>query len=57
MAEGQQCTEEDGSGFRANVAEMAKKHSSEAFYALDDPLEAAVFSVLVEMMKKRADEE
>ena len=34
------------------VAEMAKKHSSEAFYALDDPLEAAVFSVLVEMMKE-----
>ncbi len=35
------------------LAEMAKKHSSGAFYALDDPLEAAVFSVLVEMMKKR----
>jgi hypothetical protein len=34
------------------LAEMARKHSSEAFYALDDPLEAAVFSVLVEMMKK-----
>src|SRR5512136_2081542 len=34
------------------VAQMAKKHSSEAFYALDDPLEAAVFSVLVEMMKE-----
>ncbi len=33
------------------LAEMAKKHSSEAFYALDDPLEAAVFSVLVEVMK------
>jgi hypothetical protein len=32
------------------MAEMAKKHSSEAFYALDDPLEAAIFSVLVEMM-------
>jgi len=31
------------------VAEMAKKHSSEAFYALDDPLEAAVFSVLLEL--------
>lgn len=31
---------------------MAKKHSSEAFYALDDPLEVAVFSVLVEMMKE-----
>jgi hypothetical protein len=34
------------------LAEMAKKHSSEAFYALDDPLEAAVFSVLLEMLKK-----
>ncbi|VVB68982.1 Uncharacterised protein [uncultured archaeon] len=39
------------------LAEMAKKHSSEAFYALDDPLEAAVFSVLVEMVKKRAEKE
>jgi hypothetical protein len=37
------------------VAEMAKMHSSEAFYALDDPLEAAVFSVLVEMMKELAE--
>ncbi len=36
------------------LAEMAKKHSSEAFYALDDPLEAAVFSVLVEMMKEQS---
>jgi hypothetical protein len=34
------------------LAEMAKKHSSEAFYALDDPLEAAVFSALVEMLKE-----
>jgi hypothetical protein len=34
------------------VAEMAKKHSSEAFYALDDPLEAAVFSVLVELLRE-----
>ena len=39
------------------LAEMVKKHSSEAFYAFDDPLEAAVFSVLVEMMKDRAREE
>ena len=39
------------------LAEMANKHSSEAFYALDDSLEAAVFSVLVEMLKEtnRAD--
>jgi hypothetical protein len=34
---------------------MAKMHSSEAFYALDDSLEAAVFSVLVEMMKELAE--
>jgi hypothetical protein len=27
------------------LADMAKKHSSEAFYALDDPLEAAIFSI------------
>lgn len=33
------------------LAEMAKRHASEASYYLDDPLEAAVFSVLVEMMK------
>ena len=39
------------------LAEMAKKHSSEAFYAFDDPLEAAVFSVLVEMMKKQSEKE
>jgi hypothetical protein len=36
---------------------MAKKHSSEAFYALDEPLEAAVFSVLVEMIKKQSEKE
>ena len=34
------------------LAEMAKKHSSEAFYALDDALEAAVFSVLIELMRE-----
>jgi len=28
------------------------RNSSEAFYAFDDPLEAAVFSVLMEMMKE-----
>ena len=41
----------------AEMAKKAKKHSSEAFYALDDPLEAAVFSVLVEMVKKRSEDE
>ena len=34
------------------LAEMVRKHSSEAFYALDDPLEAAVFSALVELLKE-----
>jgi len=39
------------------LAEMAKIHSSEGFYALDDPLEAAVFSVLVEIMRELAEAE
>ena len=34
------------------LAEMARKHSSESFYALDDPLEAAVFSALLEILKE-----
>ena len=29
-------------GYALELAQMAKKHSSEAFYALDDPLEAAI---------------
>jgi len=33
--------------------ELAKKHSSEAFIACDDPLEAAVFSVLVEILRRQ----
>jgi hypothetical protein len=31
---------------------MPRKHFREAFYALDDPLEATVFSVLLELVKK-----
>jgi len=33
------------------LVELAKKHSSEAFIGCDDPLEASVFSELVEMLK------
>lgn len=33
------------------------KHSREAFYALDNPLEAAVLSVLVEIAKELSVEE
>jgi hypothetical protein len=39
--------------YGAQLVECAKMHSSEAFIACDDPLEAAVFSVLVEMMKRQ----
>ncbi|MGD0950985.1 MAG: hypothetical protein ABR985_01070 [Methanotrichaceae archaeon] len=38
--------------YAVKLVGMAKKHSSEAFYAFNDPLEAAVFSVLLEMMKE-----
>ena len=35
------------------LAQMVKMHSNEAFYALDDPLEAAIFSVLIELLKDK----
>jgi len=35
------------------LVKLAKMHSSEAFIACNDPLEAAVFSVLVEMIKRQ----
>lgn len=38
--------------YAEKLADMAKRHSSEAFYAFEDPLEAALFSVLVEMLKE-----
>jgi hypothetical protein len=44
--------EEKDQVYGQKLAEMAKKHSSEAFYTLDDPLEAAVFSVLVKMISE-----
>lgn len=42
----------DEQPYADRIVEMAKKHSSEGFYAFDDPLEAAVFSALVEMLKE-----
>ena len=38
--------------YAEKLAAMAKKHSSEVFYLFDDPLEAAVFSVLIELLKE-----
>ncbi len=52
-----QAVKKEDQVYAQQLAEMAKKHSSEAFYALDDPLEATVFSVLVEMMKELDEEE
>lgn len=42
----------DDQKYGHRLAEMVKMHSSEAFYALDDHLEAAVFSVLIELLKE-----
>jgi hypothetical protein len=35
------------------VVSMARQHASESFYAFDDPLEAALFSVFIEVLKAR----
>ena len=35
------------------LADLAKRHTSEAFAGCDDALEAAVFSVFVEILKKQ----
>ena len=35
------------------LVELAKRHSSETFIAFDHPLEAAVFSALVETIKRQ----
>lgn len=40
-------------GYAKEIVELAKKHSSEAFVGCNDPLEAAVFSVLVELLKRQ----
>jgi hypothetical protein len=39
-------------GRAERLAGMAKRHASEGFAAFDDPLEAAVFSVLIEILKE-----
>ena len=35
------------------VIELARRHASESFYAFDDPLEAVLFSVFIEILKIR----
>jgi hypothetical protein len=41
----------DDRGYAVQLADLSKRHASEAFFAFDDPLEAAVFSILIELMK------
>jgi hypothetical protein len=53
VAKGIQALKRDDQFCGQKLSEKVKKHSSEAFYALDDLLEAAVFSVPVEMLKVR----
>jgi hypothetical protein len=43
--------------YAERVIAMAKKHSSECFYACDDPLEAAVFSALIELLREQERED
>lgn len=39
--------------YAIRLAAMARAHTGEGFYAFDDPLEAAVFSVFIELVKER----
>ena len=38
--------------YAERLAAMAKKHASACFYNFDDPVEAALFSVLIEIAKE-----
>ena len=42
----------DDQVYAERLADMAKRHASECFYAFDDPLEAALFSILIELLKE-----
>ncbi len=57
MDEASRALKKEDLAYGQKLAEMAKVHSNEAFYALDDLQEVAVFSVLVEMIKKQSEKE
>lgn len=42
----------DDQVYGERLVTMVRQHSSEGFCAFDDPLESAMFSILVEMMKR-----
>jgi len=47
---------EEDRAYAGHVLAMAKRHASEEFYLFDDPLEAAVFSTLVELLAQKEEE-
>lgn len=58
MEEVEPCPERaDDQRYGEKVAELAKKHASETFAGCNDPLEAAVFSVLIEVVKRQEEME
>lgn len=46
----------DDRGPAAELARLAKTHSSAAFFGCDDPLEAALFSAFLELHRKLDEE-
>lgn len=43
---------DDEKVYAGRLAEMMEKHSGEVFYGFDDPLEASIFALFIELMKK-----
>lgn len=43
---------EDDREYGERIARMARRHASECFYNFDHPLEAAVFSALIEIARE-----
>jgi hypothetical protein len=43
---------DDDAACAGQLVTMAKMYSSEAFYAFDDPLEAAIFSIFIRMCRE-----
>ena len=46
---------EEDKPYGEKLVTLAKLHSSEAFYGCDDPLEAAIFSVLIGIIRQQED--
>jgi hypothetical protein len=57
VAEGEQGLEEGGPDLRAEAGGDGKETLQRGFLCFDDPQEAAIFPVLVEMMKEIDEEE